>query len=286
MKKKINLKVAGAVIMFLSGIIIMLLTSDLQTNVRFMQVVYNIGLSLVVAGVVGLFTELAFSSYLSPNIKPQGGMEQVAETRKGFGGYHNWLNQKSVKEAHFSGRSVLHNMESDFQKNLGAGAADIFIKQMQKGAIIKVLLLDPAWNMINQISKSEGRETPKDLYLDLAKSLLIIQDLANKLNAIKPIGSIDIKLVSEINQYAYHYVDYGNDEKPEMLVGFYFADQLGFMSSLFRVDDNSVKNSFKNHFGFLYFRATELLHYNNGQPVDFKQDCHTERMMIIKNNTK
>ncbi|GAB6010628.1 hypothetical protein [Viscerimonas tarda] len=287
MKEKLNLKVAGAIIMFLVGVIIMLLTSDLQTTVRFMQVVYNIGLSLVVAGVVGLFAELAFGSYWSTNKNElRGGMMEVAEIRNGYGGYHNWLNQKSVKEVQFSGRSVLHNMERDFQEHFRNGVADIFIQQMQKGVNIKVLFLDPAWNMINQISTSEGRATPKALYLDLEKSLIIIEELAKKLDEIKPIGSIDIKVVSEINQYAYHYVDYRSDETSEMLVGFYFADQLGFRSSLFSVDDKKIKSSFKQHFGLLYGKATELLHYTKGRPVEFKRNCYTERMEIIRNNTK
>ncbi|MEW5767333.1 MAG: hypothetical protein AB1797_06855 [bacterium] len=137
---------------------------------------------------------------------------------------------------------------------------------MKAGSTFRILFLNPMWDLIEQIATQEGRGSAKELYLDLRTTCSIVKKLWDKLSRQNQLidGSIEIRVYQEISQYAYHYVKDLPTGDIEMLVGFYFAELLGWQSALFEVQNEGIQKSFEDHFAVLFRRARQILIYPSG----------------------
>lgn len=165
----------------------------------------------------------------------------------------------------FAGRSVLHRMKKDFEDRGLPAIHEALIQKMKTGSKIRILFLNPTWDLIEAIASQEGRTSARELYSDLKTTCLIVNELWKGLKCTAPlVGSIEIRIYQEISQYAYHYTKDLASGRVEMFVGFYFAEQLGWQSALFQVYSADIQRTFERHFARLFERAQLLLTYPSG----------------------
>jgi hypothetical protein len=271
-RTKAILRISFALIMVLIGALTVALTRGQGASSALLE---QIGLAFIVGGIVGLFTEFAFGPYWLHPPKSQkcpfapsteSGMQMIKHERIGYDGYHAWLLGLEPQEMFFAGRSVLHRMKKDFEDRRLPPFDEALIEKVKGGSTIRILFIDPQWNLIERIAAQEGRNSSTELYADLKITFSIVYQIWNKLQNISyslP-GSIDIRVYKEISQYAYHYVENSKENKVDMYVGFYFAQQLGWQSALFQVHSVEVQKVFNRHFSVIFDRAHQILSYPKG----------------------
>jgi hypothetical protein len=276
------LRVSFAVIMVLVGLLGSLV------DVAILQ---RVGLALIVAGTVGLFTEFAFGPYWLQR-QPQEststgvpGMTMVSDTRTGYASLNSWIVDYEGPDLFFAGRSVLKRMNRDFE-NKGWRLPEILVHHLEKGSSIKILFLNPKWPPIHEIARQEGRESPQDLFVDLRESFQVVRDISSQLERhsrqkdARPItGSIEIKVYEEISQYAYHCVKAHG--RVTMYVGFYFAQAVGYETPLFEVENDAIVRIFARHFDTIFDRAHLLLRASSGGIYDFRQGFYDESVAYL-----
>ena len=100
----------------------------------------NLGLSIMVAGVLGTFRELALLRLEAEEISEKvadrvfqriisafprsSGLKLIAPIRRGYAGYYPWAIVTEPQDLFFAGRSVLHRIDSDFVSR-GIGRAGV-----------------------------------------------------------------------------------------------------------------------------------------------------------------
>lgn len=279
-------KILIAIIITLSGIILS----------RYgMETVRNIGQALIVTGFVSIVTEVSFGNYW--NYKEEQDKIIVHNTditfmqspRIGFIEYYKWLVDICPSDVLLAGRSVLHRIEKDIQERKLGNVEDIILRRMEEGANIQILFLDPTWDLIDNIAYREGRKKPEELYSDLKKSLKIVERIYNKIKCVPNLkGSIDIKLYSELSQYAFHSVknhcDYYNEENFETYIGYYLLDSLGWKSGVYKINTDRTRKTFEQHFSFLSSNSKQLLYRpkNSGcELTSFNQKLYSDAIAQI-----
>ena len=214
------------------------------------------------------------------------GMKIIRDERLGFSGYHKWIVDTDALEMFFAGRSVLHRMEKDFKDRKVGSVPDAFINHMRIGSRIRILFLDPTWDLLERIGAQEGRSNSLSLYNDLKTSLSLVKNLWDSLKSLNDSlpGSIDVRVYDTISQYAFHRVCDKNKEKIEMYVGFYFADMLGWQSALFDISSKKIHSLFERHFSLIFDRAREVLTYprHGGGLERFDMDYYMSSMKHIE----
>lgn len=291
-RTKALLRVSFALIMVLVGALTVSLTGADGPSAVLPE---RVGLGFIVAGIVGLFTEFAFGPYWLRARKAdqcpfgtlaESGMQLMRHERIGFDGFHRWLTVLGPQEMFFAGRSVLHRMKKDFEDRGLPPIHEALIQKMKTGSKIRILFMDPKWDLIEQIASQEGRTSARELYVDLKTTCSIIGQLWERLqHSTAPLpGSIDIRVYREVSQYAYHYTKDLSGGRVEMYVGFYFAELLGWQSALFQVHSVDIQKSFERHFAVLFDRAQQLLTYpsSGGGLQRFNNNYHQEALNLLE----
>lgn len=292
-KLKAVLRILAGIVMLLMGVIVSLI-ADGATGVLGV-LGQSLGIALIITGAVSVFqesvlvplkktetqdrfdklsseTKEGFENILNVLGKDDTGLQILCNERAGFKGYHKWMLETKPQELFFAGRSVLHRIEKDFKERNFVSVSEAFIHKMKNGTTIRILFLNPNWELIDQIAVQEGRNSAKELYADLNISLRVVKSLWDTLQKQEePLtGSLEVRLFANISHYAYHCVKETSSNDLEMLVGFYFAERLGWQSALFEVKDPSTQSLFERHFAILFDSAEQLLVYPGGR-VDLAQ---------------
>ncbi len=228
----------------------------------------DIGLALIIAGIVAVFEETVLSRleqgetahlvadqvyeklYQSP--LQSVGIRLVSPVRKGFAGYYNWAIHNSPQNLFFAGRAVLHRIDFDFRNRGLGGVEEVITRRMSQGAHLRLMFLDPRSDLIPRLAREEGQD-PDQLLGDIATSIAIVERLYNKIKDRDfTTGSLYVRVYDEVPYFAYHRVD------EEVIVGFYFSSALGYASAAYEVIDQQTKNFFEGHFLSMYDRASKM----------------------------
>jgi hypothetical protein len=228
----------------------------------------NLGLSIMVAGVLGSFRELALLKLESDEtgqkvadlvykkvistLPSSGGLKLVAPIRRGYAGYYFWAVTTEAQDLFFAGRSVLHRIDADFTRR-GLGRADEVIhRKLCEGSNVRILFLDPRSTLLPRLATEEG-QTLELLLADITRSLAVCRRLAKLINDQPPThrAHLDVRVYDEVPYFAYHKVD--ND----VTVGFYFTTALGSQSSAFEIEDPNTQEMFSGHFTSIFVRAAD-----------------------------
>jgi hypothetical protein len=279
-----------SIIMFLSGLVLVLLVQLMtgQTDTIFQK----IGFAFIVSSVVALFQETVIArskkdetderfSHLHETMDKVDtkidtrfrefeesygskalAIRLIAPKRAGYDAYHHWLVHTTPEDMFFAGHSVLHRVQIDLTKrNLGK-VEDRIVTRLAAGCSIRMVFLNPTWDFIENIAKSENQPYEK-MMTDLAITLGICRRLWSQLEEEHPIsGSFHIWLCNEIQQYAFHSITNRETGARQLLVGLYFANILGMNSPLFSVDHKDIQDTFTAHFTTIANRAVSLMEYS------------------------
>ncbi len=229
----------------------------------------NVGLALIVAGIVAVFEETVLSRleqgeaarivanevyerlYQSP--LQSVGIRLVSPVRKGYDGYYLWAIAAKPQKMFFAGRSVLHRIDSDFRHRGLGKAEDVIARRLSQGSKLWVMFLDPNSSLISRLAKEEGQQT-EQLLCDIATSIGICERLYSILKDKENTpASLEVRLYDEIPYFAYHSVD------DDVTVGFYFSSALGHTSAAYDVIDQQTKSFFEGHFLSIRARGSVLL---------------------------
>lgn len=266
MKKEQNyrrfIRILISVIMIITGIALLAVFVDCEDKI-WQTVVFNIGVALVVAGVVALFNELLFGNdYLFNEKKLSGGLQMVAEERQKFSGYYNWTRSTNPKILKFSGHAVLKSMSDGIDNSSSRKFIETIIDKLKEGTKIYVLFFDPMFEAVEHVTTGMIDVNKRVLYERLKAALEITKELQIEIKKIIKqdktaiTGELHISLVGVANnQYAYHYVEYEDNIK-EVYVGFYFLGGLGGGQPVFTIDDTKILSFFDKNFEGLYHHAT------------------------------
>lgn len=283
-----RLRISFSFIMLLAGLVLALLCAKTTTEVGLLG--QALGLAFIVSGVVSAFQELVvaplraqdtdewFSKIFGRLAGP--GILMVAAERKGYPGYHKWILETGRQELFFAGHSVLHRMQADFEERRLRNIEEALWQKVREGSRVRIAFLDPTWEMIPQIALWEGQAVEKMLR-DLAVSLGICLRLWKRHPTEKLPGTLEVRMHSELVQYAFHSSRCSGSSAMEMLVGFYFAGRLGTKSPLFCIEDSGTQEAFEAHFVTVFDRAKSLLRYDAGgvQEFDFEHYCHCRQAL-------
>ncbi len=265
-KKNYNIRVLISILLVITGALTLSLTKDIKEGA--LIVVQQFGLALMVAGSVSLLRDILIEKWKNetndPSYLRSRGIQMLSNVRQGDDRYHKWVITREPQALFFGGRSVLHRVKIDFEDRKLPAVEDIFIRKIDEGSIIKILLCDPLWDQVPNIAKAENQGTKK-IYHDLNASIEIINSLRNKLNNTneKHLGEIDIRCYNEQFQYAFHWTRNLNTDDYEMLIGMYFAQKEGCRSPLFEVFDKSIQKEFEDHFENIFSRSKQIFFYGS-----------------------
>lgn len=239
----------------------------LQLSSPIGELISDIGLAIIVAGIVSTFHESVIrkldrdessectADKVFEKIKEAPlsaiGIRMLSSVRKGYEGYYLWAMDTDPSDMFFAGRSVLHRITADFQVRQIGDAETIIARRLLEGSTLKVLILDARSEMIPRLALEEG-QTSEQLYSDLATSLGICKRLYEQLdNCELPARTrIEVDVFDEIPYFAYHKVDHN------VIVGFYFSSAVGHTSAAFEIVDPKTKEFFGQHFNSILGRAT------------------------------
>lgn len=282
-KYKHALRISLSVILILLGVVIAFLAYGATTPVGIIG--GSIGISLTVTGFVSAFQETVLNPLRRDEIQ-EGfdkikdliigpGIRVVTPERRGYPGYHRWLLETASQNIFFAGHSVLHRVEADFE-SLGLLSVENALKQkISEGSKIRILFLDPTWDFIERIAKSQEQD-PKELLKDLATTIGITKKLWGLLENENLPGFIEIRTCRELTHYAFHFVDCRERNETNLLIGFYFAGRLGTISPLFVVEHAVAREFFHAHFTTVFERSTRLLRYSREGIKNFNLSYYRE----------
>lgn len=264
----------------------------------------DLGLALIIAGVVAFFQEAFVAPLrqqeaderlkdvvkanesqlgeLSKSIKGSltrvfdilagPGIQMVSKQRRGYSGYHRWMLETAPQEMFFAGHSVLHRIQADFGALKLKDVDEALFQKLAEGGKVKILFLDPTWDFLENIARSEDQTAVK-MAQDLLTTLQVCENLSRRLGGVDLPGELDIRTCGELVQYAFHHVACPNKSE-EMLIGFYFAGMVGTQSPLLSVENRDMREFFSKHFFTIFDRSSSkrLLSYSRGAGVDFNEN--------------
>ncbi len=211
------------------------------------------------------------SNFKGPDVR------MIAQKREGYGAYHRWVLEKVPQEVFFAGHSVLHRIQRDLSDRALCGSVEeALARRVAEGCNIKILFLDPTWEMLPVIAESENQKI-KTVATHIATSLGICKRLWMALvpHPHRGNGSIEISTCRELHQYAFHHV-IGGADSVQMFMGFYFAKTPGLLTPLFVVESEDVQKWFAMHFDSIFRRqspeTTWLLSYQSSARAEFNDE--------------
>jgi len=250
------------IVMLLLGIIISGVFSFVNfNNARLAAFGNGLGLAFIVSGLVLLYQEIMnvwvgtpdekrFDEVLNRLHRPD--LRKIVDNRKDYTKYHEWTGIKDRTDIFFAGHSVLHRIKADFKLLPVRNAEDAFLRKLEDGSSIKILLLDPAWQYVEDIITVQAQR-PNDFYRDLHVALGFVGDIAKALQKRSSLqGELEIKMCRSNLHYSFHRIKYVQSGEVDMLVGFYFAGILGTHSPLFRAETEDIQDYFESHFEKLF----------------------------------
>lgn len=279
-KARAIMRVLAGVVMGLLGITLALITNDVTGPVGILG--QSLGLSLIVTGSVTIFQEAVLNplrrdefseqinriSYQTKenfetvfSLMRRPGIYMISPERRGSMRYYKWLLERSPQKIFFAGHSVLHRIQSDFDKQGLVPVYEALRQKVAEGSKVQILFLDPTWDYLDKVARDEGQESTK-LRTDLAESLGLCKKLWGHIETEKYAGEIEIRMCSALKQYAFHRVSCSEKSEDEVLVGFYFAGRLGMKSPLFAVEDEQIQEFFIEHFTNVFEKSEILLSYS------------------------
>ncbi|MBD3337805.1 MAG: hypothetical protein GF353_01765 [Candidatus Lokiarchaeota archaeon] len=264
-RKNFLLRLASSVILFLMGSLTVALTKDVTTVTLF--VLQQFGIAIMVAAAVSIILEILQEKWKKEpeeisEFFTSRGIQLLTAVRQGDPRYHRWVLETSAQDIFFAGRSVLHRIQFDFEERNLPNLEKIFIRKLNEGSKIKILLCHPLWELIDNLARSEN-STPEKIRNDLKTSFDIINKLWEKLkdDQERYRGEIEIRLYKELIQYAYHRIQSIDSEDIVMYVGMYFSRKQGCRSPLFEVFEKSIQREFEEHFANVFNSAESILFY-------------------------
>lgn len=172
------LRVLIAIVVLLIGALITLLVGDSETPIEIFS--SSLGLALLVTGCVSAFHELVLPTPEAADLKARfdqlsgllskPGIRIIDSERRENERYHRWLLESEPQAIFFAGHSVLHRIQLDFSRLGFVSAEEALKRKISEGSKIRIVLLDPTWDLLPKIARWEGQK-PKDLMTDLATSL-------------------------------------------------------------------------------------------------------------------
>lgn len=231
------------------------------------SLVSNFGLSVMVAGVLGAFREIALlrleteeasektaelvHKRIVSALPQSGGLRLVAQIRRGFSGYYTWAIATDFQDLFFAGRSVLHRIDADFKIRSIGSAEDVICRRLRGGCSMRILFLDPRSSLLPRLASEEGQSLDS-LLSDITRSLGVCHRLEKIINdaPLHHSSRLDIRVYDEFPYFSYHKVD------NEIIVGFYFTNALGSVSSAFEVTDPAIQEMFSGHFTSIFGRSS------------------------------
>jgi hypothetical protein len=270
------IQVIFSIALTLAGLVLILLTPQTIKPTPLDTLLYNLGLSATVAGVISLFQVLALKSsqdretadqvtgqleaYLRERPFDAKGLRFIAPRRQGISEYYGWCVADHPGEMIFAGRSVLHRIDKDLASREVAGSATAALtRSLLRGAQVTIMFVDPRSNLISRIASEEG-QTELELLTDLQASVTICHRLYETVSKINlPVSArLDIMIYDAIPYFAYHRV--GEDA----IVGFYFSSIRGDQQAAYEIIDPKLREFFEHH--YLSIRSgrarTDLLSIN------------------------
>ena len=238
----------------------------------------SVGLAFIVTGCISVFREgIIFPSEsdetkkLYDDIKnkmekgfgdicdrlSRQGIYLLSEKRYGHPRYHRWLLETKPQHIFFAGHSVLHRVQKDFEDRQLKSVEENIEQKLSEGSHIRILFLDPTWELLNDVAKGEGQAI-NDFRLDLKTTLGVCQKIWKRIEGKKLAGDIEIRTCRETVQYAYHYTFCPDRDEKEMLAGFYYAGRLGTLSPLLLVEGKDIQNFFEEHFKNVFDREESI----------------------------
>jgi hypothetical protein len=257
------LRVVFSILLIPTGAVLILLGVSGPTG----NLLSNLGLALIVAGVVSSFQEIVLQTFekgetadavaesvirrLQDSPLQTVGIRLISPIRKGMDRYYLWAIADKKQTLFFAGRSVLHRIDYDFRFR-GLGPAEkIIARRLSEAANIRIMFLDPRCDMISRLAKEEN-QSANELYSDLATTIGICERLYNSLKDHSyPSASLDIRLYDEVPYFAYHRVD------DNVIAGFYFSSALGHSSAAYEIVDQQTRSFLEGHFISIFERARE-----------------------------
>jgi hypothetical protein len=231
------------------------------------SLVTNLGLALIVTGIVSTFQETILQrlahgevadavadrvhKHLQQSPLTSVGIRMVSPIRKGLDRYYLWAMSTAPQIMFFAGRSVLHRIDYDF-KVRGLGTAEnVIARRLKQGAQIRIMFLDPRSDLIERLAKEED-QAPEQLLTDVATSIGVCNRLHKLLKDFdQTAASLDIRVYNEIPYFAYHAVE------ENVIAGFYFSSALGHASAAFEIVDPQTRTFFESHFLSIFNRARD-----------------------------
>lgn len=234
---------------------------------RFETLVSKLGLALIVAGVVSVFRETFIlrleteetaddvasrvHEKILQYLPRAAGIRMISEKRRGFDEYYTWATVTRPENLFFAGRSVLHRVDEDFQRQRNLGPAEhILARKIKEGSQIRVLFVDPRSDMIERLAREEG-QTERAMLQDIARSIGIcrrLYDLLSK-SPVELVAGLWVRLYDAVPYFSYH------REDDKVIVGFYFTTSKGYESSAFEVTDAASRKLFEDHFLSIFDKA-------------------------------
>ena len=306
------IRVLFSLLMIFIGITLTILTNNYETPISILF--KSIGLALIVTGSISAFQEWVITPIGIDELKNENeklkedikniaekndecfdrifgllrgpGMYMLAPIRRGHPIYHKWLLEKYPQNISISGHSVLHRVQADFI-NLGLiDVAEGLKQKLSEGSNIRILFLDPTWDLLPIIAKDEGQETV-NIMSDLATTLGICRKLWGLIEKEKYSGDIEIFTSKDLKLYAIHHIKCKERNTDEMLVGLYFSHRLGTNSPLFKVENEQIQGYFEEHFNTIFQNSNKILKFTRSGMKDFDftyyRNCKEELSKYLEN---
>jgi hypothetical protein len=248
-----------------TGAVLVLLASHGRAG----ALVNSLGLSLIVAGILNAFREVAVLRLESEETaatitkRVQDGMLQilpsasqgirlVSPIRRGYDEYYRWATTIEPRKLFFAGRSVLHRIDADFRNRGLKRVEKVLLRKLREGSTIRIMFLDPRSSLIPRLAKEEG-QTPEEMLSDIAISIGVCHRLYQEAKGadFPAPAHLSIRVYDEVPYFSYHM------DNEAVIVGFYFATALGSQSAAFSVLDEETRSFFGGHFASIFDHSSE-----------------------------
>lgn len=232
------------------------------------QLVNSLGLSLIVAGILNAFRELAMvrleaeenATAITRHVQEgvlqvlpaaSQGIRLVSKVRRGYDGYYKWATTTQSRELFFAGRSVLHRIDADFRKRGLPNAEQVLLRKLHEGSVIRIMFLDPRSHLVSRLAAEEG-QTEEQMLRDMTTSLGICRRLYELSGGatFAPPAQLSIRMYDAVPYFSYH------RDGSDVVIGFYFLTALGSQSAAYSVLDEDTRGFFEGHFTSIYDRSS------------------------------
>ncbi|MFA4860983.1 hypothetical protein [Methanoregula sp.] len=305
-KSYLNLKLVLLIVLgIVSFCLIAFVPSEYPNRELIVKILETIGAAFMVAAVVSFFYEnyvrkeseekfsrdlaesLMKSNELAENIANKlvnkyhisTGLRLLCSNRKSCQAYSSWA-KKDVEYfpqiVRCLGRSVLHQINTDFQNRGMTDLCAIMVQKLGCGSHFSIIFTYPLSEYLGQIAVQEDRPL-REIQKDLLNSLKICVDLYLKLQEVKiqPNNQMDFSLniylySKSAIQMCYHEVEdiLVSPIQRKIIVGFYLDHHPDFIQPAFEVQDPKAQTYFNEYYKNIKMNESILfLHWEQPERV-------------------